>query len=45
MTKRLVAEAAETGAAIDPELSFIDRYDLDGAPTAIDAAAACAAAL
>ena len=24
---------------------FIDRYALDGAPTAIDAAAACAAAL
>ena len=26
-------------------LRFIDRYDLSGAPTAIDAAAACAAAL
>ena len=26
-------------------LRFIDRYDLTGAPTAIDAAAACAAAL
>ena len=45
----IAAMRSATGMRIEARsargLRFVDRYDLSGAPTAIDAAAACAAAL